>query len=319
MSKDPRLANDSSPEKHRKKRKRTDQEEEKKKKKKHRLDDVPVAGDVTSTKKSKSSQTISHRTQGSDTEDINRSPFYIQRASMYLPIPPIALHYASRGICSEVLSSLLLKYYPPLQGVVAAYANVQISERPDGSSEGGPPVAKSINEYAVSFIWTIADFLIFRPRKGDRVSGWISLQNEGHIGLICYNLFNARIARSHLSSTWTWIDPTSRQSKSKARLKGSEVRDVSNQTGTNSTLVNGDSSEYQGHYEGEDGAAISGTICFTVDDIEASLSADREKSYLMIEGTTIDTAEEGLGDGQANGSPSTRNSKKRRKAKSTGS
>ena len=287
MSKNIPPTNGDTPEKHRKKHKHGTEEEDKKRKRKRRDLDDAQSLEPSPTKKSKSGKKATKEVSTLNADDsVSHSPFYIQRASLYLPIPPIALSYATQGICSEVLSSLILKYYPPLQGVVTAYANVQLSEQLNGAATEGPILAKSVNEYAVSFIWATADFLLFRPRRGDSVSGWISLQNEGHISLICWNLFNASIARSQLSTAWKWIEPVSRRPKSKAKLKGGDSQSsLDKSQGSNGTKDSQESFDYQGHYEDQDGTLISGVISFTVEDIEASSSTDRERSYLMIEGT----------------------------------
>ncbi|KAI4154104.1 MAG: hypothetical protein LQ340_001898 [Diploschistes diacapsis] len=255
-----------------------------------------------------------------DIDKPESSPLHIQRASLYLSIPPVALRYASRGLCAEVLSSLLLKYYSPMQGVVTAYDNVQLSANPSQTTEEGPSLAISFNEYAEPFIWITADFLLFRPRRGDRIPGWVNLQNESHLGLVCWNLFNVSLARAHLPKKWNWIEPTASQSKSKARLKGGAASTGSHDHGgVNGTEMVYGPSDYQGHYEDENGTPIPERISFLVNDVEASSSTDREKSYLAIEGTMVQDTGEVREDGDTNTTLDAQVSRKRsKKGKSSG-
>lgn len=292
MSRDSKTDDRVASPKRTKKNKDVTQEKKSKKRKHDQIEGPP--SDEASLKRQKPSENASQESQHPDETAPSSSPFYAQAASLYVPIPPIALQYASRGLCSELLSALILKYYPPLRGVVVAYSSFQISEDPDVPNEEGSALAQSVDEYAVSFIWVTAEFLVFRPRKGDRIAGWVSLQNEGHVGLICWNLFNARIARKHLSTSWVWIAPTARQLKWKAQLKSNGASNNANsqQSLTNSTQSRDGSLEYQGHYEDEDGTRISGTLDFTVDDVEASSSTDRERGYLVLEGKIVHSSQE---------------------------
>lgn len=65
-------------------------------------------------------------------------------------------------------------------------------------------LAKSINEYAVTYVWLTAEFLVFRPEKGTILEGAVNVANEGMVGLICYNYFNVAVSREHLPEGWMW-------------------------------------------------------------------------------------------------------------------
>lgn len=65
-------------------------------------------------------------------------------------------------------------------------------------------LAKSINEYAVTYVWLTAEFLVFRPEKGTILEGAVNVVNEGMVGLICYNYFNVAISREQLPEGWMW-------------------------------------------------------------------------------------------------------------------
>lgn len=135
------------------------------------------------------------------------SPFVNITASLYLALSPCANQFPIQGLCAEHLSPNLLSYYPPLNGILLSYDNPRLSEtpqdalNPDRSSE---VVAHSINEYAVTFVWLTADFVLFRPSPGSYLKGEVNLQNEGVLGLIFCNYFNVAIPQENLPEGWTW-------------------------------------------------------------------------------------------------------------------
>ena len=153
-------------------------------------------------------------------------------------------------------------------------------------------LARSVDEYAVSFVWLTVDLLIFKPQQGGWIEGWINLQNESHLGLVCWNLFNASIERKRLPADWKWVargDDKDSKPKSKAKLKLSqedipmhEVKD-SVEGAPNSDETHED----EGYFEDAAGNRLEGSIRFRVKDMDASMSTDREKSYLSIEGTLL--------------------------------
>lgn len=121
------------------------------------------------------------------------SPFLQQTTSFYLSLSPCASAFPLEGLCAEHLSPLLLTYYPPLRGIVLAYKNARMStERPDLSSKDSNSstvskkvLSRSIDEYGVTFVWLTADFLLCRPKKGTWIEGFVNLQNESLLGLVC--------------------------------------------------------------------------------------------------------------------------------------
>ncbi|EME83582.1 uncharacterized protein MYCFIDRAFT_18374, partial [Pseudocercospora fijiensis CIRAD86] len=123
--------------------------------------------------------------------------------SFYLALSPCAYSDPLGGLLAEHISPHLLSYYPPLNGVLLAFENARMSESPDQVSEGPSDVlARSFNEYAVSFLWLTCDFLVFRPSPGTYLEGDVNLQNEGLLGLICFNYFNVSIPKENMPSDW---------------------------------------------------------------------------------------------------------------------
>ena len=220
------------------------------------------------------------------------SPFYLQTSSLYLPLSPIAQLHPVQGLCAEHLSPLILTYYPPFHGVVLSYSNARLSEDPNRSGAGSlgeKVLAQSIAEYAVSYVWVTAEFLIFKPQRGGWIEGWINLQNEGHLGLVCWNLFNASIDRKRLPKEWRWVAggmDGRRKSSLKNRGGGSDIEDTEQQDGAYGV------EEVEGHFEDAEGQKIEGRFRFRVKNVEPSLTSEREKGFLSIEGTMLNDEEE---------------------------
>ena len=217
------------------------------------------------------------------------SPFFEQTSSLYLPLSPICQQYPLQGVCAEHISPLILTYYPPLNGVLMSYSNPKLSARPPESlndEEESPVLAQSVNEYAVSFVWVTANFLLFRPQRGSRVEGWINLQNEGNIGLVCFNFFNASIERRRLPKDWKWIrgGTSSLGARKSTPLDGSQDQEEAPQ-------VNG-FGDGDGHFVNGRDERVEGSLTFTVKDMEASRSSDREHAFLSIEGTLLSSLQE---------------------------
>lgn len=117
-----------------------------------------------------------------------------------------------------------------------------------------------------------AEFLLFKPEKGAELEGYINLQNEGHLGLVCWNLFNASIERQRLPSDWRWVGVQDEENDEYAQAGETYAEDGI------------------GYYVDADGKKIEGTIKFKVREIESS--HDRERGFLSIEGTMLDNEAE---------------------------
>ncbi|OBT50547.1 hypothetical protein VE04_09686 [Pseudogymnoascus sp. 24MN13] len=236
-------AKDKSDRKHKskdgkeKKRKRTQEEDgTKHKSKKHRHD---KSGDVEEIIEEEA--TAAAPVQAAQNPDsTNESPFHVQTSAS----------------ASTTCSPLILTYYPPFHGVVLSYSNPRLAEAP--FQDGGAQVMmKSTDEYAVSWTWVTAEFMLFKPTRGGWLEGYVNLQNEGHLGIVCWNLFNASIERQRLPKEWKWV--------------GAE--DL----------------EGEGYAEDGVGYYVDG-VKFRVKDIESS--HDRERGFLSIEGTMLEDKEE---------------------------
>jgi DNA-directed RNA polymerase I subunit RPA43 len=222
------------------------------------------------------------------------SPFSQQTSSLYVPLSPICQRQPLQGLCAEHLSPLILTYYPPLNGVVLSYVNAKLSERlpQHEDKEEDLILARSIDEYAVSYVWITAKFLLFRPKRDCMIEGWINLQNEGNLGLVCWNYFNASIERKRLPKEWRWV-PGGIGHRSKSQKLKRPVTDSSMETDDGEDTMNvNDAGDEEGHFVDRDGKKVEGMITFRVQDMETSRSADREQGFLSIQGTTLSEGEE---------------------------
>ncbi|KAL9028584.1 MAG: hypothetical protein Q9196_003073 [Gyalolechia fulgens] len=227
-------------------------------------------------------------------KSLHASSFHLQTSSLYLSLSPIAQNHPLEGLCAEHLSPLILTYYPPLRGTILSYQNVRLSNTPQQGlvQENAPALARAIDEYAAPHAWLTAEFLILRPQKGDVMEGWINLQNEGNVGLVCWNFFSASIERKRLPRDWRWRAGGLDLRRSKKKLKGSERDDGMELDQSESVEQTNGSSGTEGHFEDGDGRRIIGLLQFTVKDVETSHSSGGDNGFLGIEGTLLNEAEE---------------------------
>ncbi|KAK3701628.1 hypothetical protein LTR37_015379 [Vermiconidia calcicola] len=255
----------------------------KKQKKRRRDEDAPASRpEPTESKKSKKRKKDHDSTiqtndalepadaevDSGETRLKSHSPFKKQTTSFYLPLSPCAYNFPLEGLCAEHISPLLLTYFPPLKGVLLSFENPRLSEEPGNgvhvkTDKGLKRVlSRSIDEYAVSYIWLTADFLTFKPSRGTYLEGYVSLQNEGMLGLVCYNYFNAVIERDKLPKDWRWIEDEDQPKIRKKKF-----------------------SEGGGHFVDGNGSVIEGRIVFRVDDFEATPGSDTGAGTVSILGS----------------------------------
>lgn len=101
------------------------------------------------------------------------------------------------------------------------------------------------------------------------LEGVVNLTNEGHLGLVCWNLFNASIERGRLPADWKWVSGIERDETA----HGGEYAE-----------------EGQGWFVDGNDKKVEGKVIFRVKDIESS--SDRERGFLSIEGTMLAHVEE---------------------------
>ena len=222
----------------------------------------------SSKKKRRTENAISQSTQSLTTS--SQPLLYLETYAMWLSVSPVSQSRALEGTCAEYLSPLLLTYYQPFRGIVLSYENARLSEKlEDSKSASTITLAKSFDEYAGSFVWLTADFVIFRPRKGMSIDGWVNLQAHSHLNLICWNLFSASIPRKRLPKDWTWVA----DGQSTSSGDGGRNRHLYTSTG---------------HYLDASGQVVQGRIKFKIMTMDAARSSGKGRGFVSIQGTLLD-------------------------------
>ncbi|KAI6832924.1 hypothetical protein KC340_g6832 [Hortaea werneckii] len=221
----------------------------------------------------------------------SHSPFVQQTASFYLALSPCANNFPLEGLCAEHISPLLLTYYGPLKGIVLSYDNARLSASPEEAATMTTPssrdaqtiLAKSTDEYAVTFVWLTADFVLFRPQKGTYLEGYVNLQNESLLGLVCYNYFNAGIEWNRLPKDWQWV------SDEEGALTGKGKGKKATQEG-------------EGYWVDAEGKKVDGRLIFRVKDFEATSGSEGGAGSINIVGTLLSEVDEkALEEGESRG------------------
>ena len=266
------------------------------KRKRNAVDEV-ASGLASPTKKHKLSQRAKSPKAQSKSITATRgepiSPFYKQTSSFYLPLPPISQKHALQGICAEHISPLILTYYLPFHGVIISYSNARLSTEPE-TETSKPAYARAVDEYASSFVWLTADFVIFKPQRNSVIEGYVNLQSESTIGLLCLNFFNARIERKRLPKEWKWIPGGMKISRRR------KLKNATQDTMLDSDGAEGDESDVDeqilddtdGCFRDGAGNKVEGLLQFRVKDVDTSKSMDRESGFVSIEGTMLREDEE---------------------------
>ena len=240
--------------------------DEKKRKRDHAED-----GHRQKSKKHRADEPAKVNAEGVNT-DSNYTPFQVQTSSLYLPLSPVSQKYPMEGLCAEHLSPLILQWYPPFNGVILSYSNPRISAERLGD-DGDATLLRNIDEYAVSWAWVTAEFLLFRPTLGSTVEGHVNLQNEGHLGLVCWNLFSASIERKRLPAEWKWLGVEDMERGQEGLGMGATY------TGSGA-----------GYFVDGAGGKINGLMEFSIRDVETDV--DGGKSFLSLAGTMLDAEAE---------------------------
>lgn len=279
---------------HRKDRDKSDKGSERKRK--HRSSGTTETSPTKKQKHRKHQDSHSHQSQQTPLEAAENSPFQSHTSSLYLPLSPIAQSHPLQGLCAEHISPLILNFYAPFNGVILSYSNPRLSNDGDNSSvaDGRQKVfARSCNEYAANFVWLTADFLIFRPERGSVIEGFINLQNETNIGLVCWNFFSASIERKRLPKDWKWVPGGMSVGKRKKKLKKPADDDMEVDDQTQDTVdLTLDYGDVEGHFEDARGSRIGGVIQFKVHTVDTPRTADWEYSILSIQGTLLSEQDE---------------------------
>ncbi|KAI1842055.1 hypothetical protein JX265_013590 [Neoarthrinium moseri] len=220
-------------------------------------------------------------------------PFFTQQVSQYLPLFPMGMIEPVDGYADQHLKPLLNHYVPAFKGVLLGYHDVRLGEAPgkgsltENSDNSDEAVLESIDEYAVAFGWLTAKLDLFKPSRGAWMEGSVNMQTEGHLGVVCWGMFNASIEAGRLPTGWRWVSLLGQgQSKGKGREKTPEEAKLP----TPDPADEGDDDVSQLHTTGywvdSQGQRVRGTMRFQIKNFEVGVSGDY--GYLSIEGTMLD-------------------------------
>ncbi|KAK0708893.1 hypothetical protein B0T21DRAFT_396898 [Apiosordaria backusii] len=229
-------------------------------------------------------------------------PFFTQTVSLYVPFFPVGFDKPLTNVAAQHLDPLLNHYSPLLRGVLLSYSNLNLSERPAKASITNPPTDEtpawlhSVDEYAVGFGWLTFDAHLFVPSRGKWMEGVVQLQSEGHIGVVCWNKFNASIESKRLPQGWKWVDiaegdPSAKSSSSQPDEDENSEEQEGQQQEEEDIL---DGEELQvveqihttGYWVNEKGRKIGGKLRFRIKNFDVGQAGDY--GYLSIEGTCLD-------------------------------
>ncbi|KAH6656148.1 hypothetical protein BKA67DRAFT_515200 [Truncatella angustata] len=220
-------------------------------------------------------------------------PFFTQQVSQYLPLYPLGMIDPLDGYADQHLKPLLNHYVPAFEGVLLGYHNVQIGEAPgkgsltEKSENSDEAVLESIDEYAVSFGWLTAKLDLFKPSRGAWMEGSVNMQTEGHLGVVCWGMFNASIEAGRLPNGWRWVSllgsSRSKGISEEAKLPTPEPAEDDGQDATAQLHTTG-------YWVDDDNQRVKGSVRFQIKNFEVGVSGDY--GYLSIEGTMLDARAE---------------------------
>ena len=233
-------------------------------------------------------------------------PFFTQAISLYVPFFPVGFDKPLTNVAAQHLDPLLNHYSPVLRGVLLSYSNLNFSDRPAKASITHPPTDQtpallhSIDEYAVGFGWLTFDAHLFVPARGKWMEGVVQLQSEGHIGVVCWNKFNASIEAKRLPEGWTWVDIAKSGLKHNTGTPSDENEGEREDQDDEEDMLDGEELQVveqihtTGYWVNESGRKVSGKLRFRIKNFDVGLAGDY--GYLSIEGTCLDDdAERSLG------------------------
>ncbi|KAL1924678.1 uncharacterized protein VTP21DRAFT_4332 [Calcarisporiella thermophila] len=170
------------------------QKSEKKRKEKHKDNELKEKKKKKEKKNKKSKHKDEVASNNAQILPEQASPLYQSTVKLYIHLPPRYAIDPLQGIY-EQLNAMLMKYVPQVEGVILSYDQVKFLTRK----------ARIINEAPFCHFWISVKLLLWRPSIGMRLTGTISVQSPGHIGLVLYGTFNASIPLNQIpSDVYEW-------------------------------------------------------------------------------------------------------------------
>lgn len=227
--------------------------------------------------------------------DDKQYPFFTQTFSQRIPIWPAAFDEPLTKTAREYLDPQLNRYSPKFKGVLLAYKNVNLSDRPQRANPKNPPTDEtpvtltSFECYAPPFAWLTADLHLFVPSRGAWMEGEINLQSEGHVGVVCFEKFNASISRRSLPKGWNWVEQeeveTEEDPFQEPAAAGEEDAAQEGHEGKEDA-AGAPRLRSTGYWVDENGKKVEGKIYFRIKNFSSGSTGDY--TYLSLQGTMLD-------------------------------
>ncbi|KAL6460462.1 hypothetical protein MHYP_G00304280 [Metynnis hypsauchen] len=113
----------------------------------------------------------------------------------HVALPPRYLKKKRTGI-QEELNAELLRYSSSLKGVPLAYDHIKVLE----------PHGNILDDQGFIHLNIEASFVVFKPRKGEKLVGVINKIAVGHVGCLVHGCFNACVLKPAQLSLEQWRD-----------------------------------------------------------------------------------------------------------------
>lgn len=230
-------------------------------------------------------------------------PIWMQQISEYVSIAPAGFRDPLEYATNNYLENRLHNFFREYNGVLLSYKNVTISQYAEG--EDSDP-EQDFNlwvapDYAPTFCWLNYDAGLFVPKRGAFMEGVVILEDSEHIGIQCWNLFNAFISARRLPSTWHWstepldedyFEPEFLAGNTNMDDQGNTEEDATPEAIDDSSAKKADSGHDLGHWIDENKQPVRGRIIrFRISNFDAH-SGPFNRTYLAIEGSLLSKAEE---------------------------
>ncbi|KAI4885241.1 hypothetical protein NFI96_012604, partial [Prochilodus magdalenae] len=113
----------------------------------------------------------------------------------HVALPPMYLKKKRTGIQQE-LNAELLKYSSSLKGVPLAYDHIKVLGQH----------GEILDDQGFIHLNIEASFVIFRPKKGEKLVGVINKMAPGHVGCLVHGCFNACVLKPAQLTSEQWRD-----------------------------------------------------------------------------------------------------------------
>lgn len=157
-----------------------------------------------------SSTTFTHAQAGQDsvsqtevTECIYKVP-----TSIYVSLSPIYAANLEAGVKAQHLDPLLMTYFGAAGGIVLEYFDVKVlgpSSATLQTTGKGALESKGKLSTKPVFVWVSVQFLVWKPRVGDTMEGWLDFEAPLQINLVVLGTFLVTVKKEQMPEGWVFI------------------------------------------------------------------------------------------------------------------